>query len=123
MRRLVMIFLLVLMPLQLSWAAMSAYCLHKTDSGSSAQQGDEHQHKHAHLMTDASQQEHSDSHATGSADADSGVCHAGHGTAIFDSGPLPAVSVSSETYSAYQIQVPSPPALPLPERPNWADLA
>jgi hypothetical protein len=29
----------------------------------------------------------------------------------------------SETYTAYQIQVPSPPHLPLPERPNWTALA
>jgi hypothetical protein len=120
MRRLVMIFLLVLVPLQLSWAALSAYCPHET--ASLARQAGEHHHKHAHL-TDAGQQDHSDPHATGSVDADSGVCHAGHGTAIFGAGRLPAVSVLSETYSAYQIQVPSPPSLPLPERPNWTAFA
>jgi hypothetical protein len=92
MRRLVMIILLVLMPLQFSWAAWGAYCPHET--GSSARQADDHNHKHAHL-TDADQENHSDPHATGSVDADSGLCHAGHGTAIFGSGQLPAVSVLS----------------------------
>jgi cytochrome c553 len=120
MRRLVTIFLLVLMPMQLSWAALSAYCPHET--GLSVRQVDDHNHKHAPLAA-ADQEDLSDPHASGSADADSGVCHAGHGTALFGSRRQPAVSVSSETYTAYQIEVPSPPHLPLPERPNWADLA
>ena len=118
MRRLVTIFLLVLMPMQLSWAALSVYCPHET--GSPAQQVENHHHQH---QTAAIQEDGGDPHATGNVNADSGACHAGHITALFGSGRLPAVSVSSETYTAYQIQVPSPPHLPVPERPNWADLA
>lgn len=118
MRRLVTIFLLVLMPMQLTWAALSVYCPHET--GSPARQVDAHDHQH---QADADQEDRSDPHATGNVNADSGSCHAGHITALFGSGRLPAVSVSSETYTAYQIQVPSPPHLSLPERPNWAGLA
>jgi hypothetical protein len=118
MRFLVMIVLLVLMPMQLTWAALSVYCPHET--GSSAPQIKNHEHQH---QTAANLDDGGDPHATGSADADAGACHAGHITALFGSGHLLAVSVSSETYTAHQIQVPSPPLLSLPERPNWAALA
>ena len=120
MRRLVMIFLLVLMPMQFTWAALSVYCPHET--GAPERQVDEHNHQHHH-EAGADQEDRNDPHATGNVDADPGACHAGQGAVIFGSGYLPAVSVSSETYSAYQSRVPFPPHLSLPERPNWADLA
>ena len=118
MRFLVMIVLLVLMPMQFTWAALSVYCPHETSSP--AQQVENHDHQH---QTSADLEDGGDPHATGNVNADSGACHAGHGTALFGSQRLPAVSVSSEIYTTYQIQVPSPPHLPVPERPNWADLA
>lgn len=120
MRSLVMIFLLVLMPMQFTWAALSVYCPHET--GASERQVDEHNHQHQH-EAGADQEDRNDPHATGNVDADPGACHSGQGAVILGSGRLPAVSVSSDTYTAYQSRVPSPPYLPLPERPNWTDLA
>lgn len=117
MNRWLTILLLVLLPLQLSWAAGSVYCLHET--GSAIQHFGHHKHQH---QADTKDTDGSSPTANGSIDADCGICHAGCASAIFESLSLPTVSMSSDVYSGHQFRLSS--HLPsLPERPNWADLA
>jgi hypothetical protein len=50
MRNLVVIFLLIFMPLQLSWVAVTSYCQHET--GAAAKHFGHHTHKHIDKMPD-----------------------------------------------------------------------
>ncbi|MDW5441515.1 hypothetical protein [Polaromonas sp. SM01] len=118
MRRWLIVLLFVFVPLQLSWAAVSAYCQHET--GSAAQHVGHHQHQH---QADPDQGDSSKPTSTVGMDADCGACHAGGSTAIFGSAPLPALGVPSGARIAHQIRTSPPPPPSLPERPNWADLA
>lgn len=117
MRRWLTIFLLVFLPLQLSWAAGSVYCQHET--GSAAQHFGHHEHQHT---VDAERADNSSSKANGSIDADCGTCHAGCSTAIFEPLSVLTVGVTSDMHTGHQFRTSSPPPS-LPERPNWADLA
>lgn len=72
--RYVLIFLLMLLPLQFSWAAMAAYCSHETASSTS--------HVGHHQSTDATkadqpgqQDQSAAGKLAGDNDADCGVCH------------------------------------------------
>jgi flagellar capping protein FliD len=47
MRRFLLIFLVVMMPLQLSWAAVSSYCQHESGTASKHFGHHEHQHQQA----------------------------------------------------------------------------
>ncbi len=106
------------MPLQLSWAAVSAYCEHET--GAAAQHVGHHDHQH---KADADREYGGNLKAMGGMDADCGTCHAGSTTVIFGSVYLPTLNLSSDTHIGHQIRTSSPPPPSLPERPNWADLA
>ena len=108
MRRWLTIFLLVFMPLQLSWAAQHF--------GHHA-----HQHK-ADVDVDVERADNSSPKANGGIDADCGTCHAGCSTAIFESVSMLTLGVASDLHTGRQFRISShPPSLP--ERPNWADLA
>ena len=50
MRRLVLLFLILILPLQWSWAAVASVCLHET--GSAAQHLGHHDHEHAAVLDD-----------------------------------------------------------------------
>lgn len=117
MNRWLTILLLVLLPLQLSWAAGSVYCQHET--GCTVQHFGHHEHQH---QADAGDVNNSSPTANGAIDADCGTCHAGFATPIFESVSLSMVSLSSDRHNGHQFRLSShPPSLP--ERPNWADLA
>lgn len=117
MRRWFTIFLLVFMPLQLSWAAGSVYCQHET--GSAAQHFGHHEHQHT---ADVERADNSSPKANGGIDADCGTCHAGCSTAIFESVSMLTLGVASDLHTGHQFRISShPPSLP--ERPNWVDLA
>lgn len=118
MRRCLIVLLFVLVPLQLSWAAVSAYCQHET--GSAAQHVGHHQHQH---QADTDEADRSLPTKTAGMDADCGACHAGSASAIFGSVRLPALGVPSGARIGHQIRNSSSPPPSLPERPNWADLA
>ena len=114
MNRWLTIFLLVLLPLQLSWAAGAVYCQHETASTASHFGHHVHQHKAGADSSNPS--------ANGAIDTDCGTCHAGCASAIFEPVSLPTVTMSSDMHSGYPFRFSShPPSLP--ERPNWADLA
>ncbi len=117
MRRWLTIFLLLLLPMQLSWAVGTAYCKH--EAGAAAQHIGHHEHQHVAEDEDASS---STVNANGIADADCGTCHAGCTSAIVDSMSLPAILLSSDIHSSRHVRI-SSHTPSLPERPNWADLA
>lgn len=118
-RRWLTILLLVFLPLQFSWAALSAHSHHL--AAATAQDVGHHarQHKLA-----ADREGSGDLTVAGDTDADSGACHAqGCAGAIFGAVPWSTVSASSGTRIGYQVRLPPPPPTSLPERPNWTDLA
>ena len=121
MRRWFLIFLVVLLPVQLSWAAVASYCQH--ESGTTAQHLGHHEHQHeAGAAPSNDGDPHSKSKAAGTVDLDCGTCHAGTCSAMVQSLNLVMVKLPSETHSATALRLSSRPAS-LPERPNWADLA
>ncbi|WP_416221439.1 cation efflux protein, CzcI family [Rhodoferax sp.] len=116
MRRWLLVFLLVLLPLQLTWAAVSTYCQH--ESMPSVQHIGHHAHKHATVTTDND----------GSAGVDGvsvenecGVCHANCSVAFQSSsktlrlttGPV-RIHANAAMYLAHYQD--------LPERPQWVSL-
>lgn len=111
MRRWLTIFLLLLLPMQLSWAVGTAYCKHET--GAAAQHFGHHEHQHKAYAGDSAQK------SKVAIDADCGTCHAGCATVILDSTSLPSVLVSADIHLGHQFHSSSPPPS-LPERPNWA---
>lgn len=112
-RRWLTILLLLFLPLQFSWSAVSAYGQHEA----APTEQDVGRHHHPHKLA-------ADQDGGGHMDADSGACHAqGCAGAIFGSVPLSTLSASSDTHIGYQARVLPPPPTSLPERPNWADLA
>ncbi|WP_082367864.1 hypothetical protein [Piscinibacter sakaiensis] len=123
MRRWLAILLLVLLPTQMSWAAVADYCAHET--GAAADHVGHHDHTdhgHAPATVDVSDQSGADEGAASTPDADCGHCHgqctgmlASLATATHDratSAPTPAGDAPCAAHAAAQ-----------PERPQWARLA
>ena len=113
MKKLLLIFLLALFPLQASWAAVAVYCQH--EAGQAAKHFGHHDHKHEASSADKSDPS---GKAAAGLDLDCASCNAGHVQ------PLMAQTASLPTASA------PPPALwrslsyrsiaaSLPEKPNW----
>lgn len=117
MRRLFAIFLLVFLPLQLSWAAMGVYCQHET--GAAAQHFGHHDHQH---NADASQSDQADPKTSGGIDNDCGTCHAGCCAAVFGESRISASAYASAVVDDYRHSLNTSPHYP-PERPNWTPLA
>ncbi len=72
MKRLLTILLLVLIPLQVTWAAVGVYCQHESDMVT--QHIGHHTHEH---KSDSSSTDKSDSTSKSVFDNDCGTCHAG----------------------------------------------
>jgi hypothetical protein len=114
MRRWFLVFLLVLLPLQLTWAAVSTYCQH--ESNSSTQHLGHHVHKHSGVPSDGA------AILDGvSVENDCGVCHANCSVAFQSTSqtlPLNAepvrVGANAALYLTYHQD--------LPERPQWFSL-
>jgi hypothetical protein len=123
MRRRLAILLLVLLPTQMSWAAVADYCAH--ESGAAADHVGHHDHAdhgHATATADVSEQSGADEGAPSTPDPDCGHCHgqcAGMlvslATPMHDratAAPTPAGDVPCAAHAAAQ-----------PERPQWARFA
>ncbi|MDQ3261852.1 MAG: hypothetical protein M3Q00_13935 [Pseudomonadota bacterium] len=118
-RRLAVVFLLLLVPLQLSWAAVTAYCEHETKAAS--HHIGHHEHKHQ-----ADQSNTHDDPASGSKssnfDADCGICHAGCSMALCG-------EIAAADFAGTNVVFARPPTFHLtlisskPERPKWLGLA
>ena len=112
-KRIIFIFLLLLLPSQAVWAAASTYCQH--ERGAAAKHFGHHVHQHQ-LQADDSP---ATGKAPGSLDLDCSACHLG----------APAVPVTSQGLTLVESQsllAPHPPGgVPTtyrdrPERPNWS---
>jgi len=118
MRRLLLLFLLVFMPLQSIWAAASPYCGH--EAAPQASHFGHHVHEH---HGDEGADHSAPGGAAGTAsDMD---CHACHGA---DSGVAHSASAQAIVVAVAQppgqIEPAWPPApLARPERPNWPAFA
>jgi len=121
MRRLLTILLLLVLPLQFSWAAAAAYCQHGGASDRQAHMG-HHEHRHvADSAPDADPQAHAgmaDAGQQQGVDDDCAFCHFGCGKTV---GTTP-VQFAAVGRPAFAPDVAAPPASPRPsriERPNW----
>ena len=123
MRRWFAILLLVLLPLQFSWAAVASYCGHERDA--QAQHLGHHAHEHhADAVADpgADGSAGQSGKALGSNDLDCGQCHGCCAGIALPAGGLPRVLPASHPVAPAEAiartLAPSPP-----ERPQWAALA
>lgn len=116
MRSWLVVFLLIWMPLQFSWAAMGATCQH--ERGSDASHAGHHLHEHR-SQSDA---DGATSQASANvADADCGTCHAG--CSIAASGAQAGVAASTAGLWALDSSAqPRSAPFDLPERPQWPAL-
>lgn len=114
MRSLLVVLWLVLMPLQLSWAAMGDYCLH--ERGSAASHLGHHAHEHLNQSDVSGTASQTPSNL---GDADCGTCHAGCAFAALDA-QIGWVVPSSGIWVAGNSAQPSSIPFDLPERPNWS---
>ncbi len=116
MRKCLAIFLLVFMPLQLSWAAVASYCQHET--GASAKHFGHHDHQHKA----ADGRDAAPDAKTGGGDPDCASCHAGCSSALLGEVALQPMFSSSLDIADYWARLTSPPFERL-ERPQWRALA
>lgn len=119
-RRLLAIVLLVLLPLQFSWAAVASYCEHETSVDDGHLGHHEHPH-HRDAAPDADSDRTADSTA-GTIDVDCGHCH-GHCTGLLalPDGVPGGLTTAPPRASADEAGGAHAPARP--ERPQWAVLA
>ena len=126
MRHWLLIFFVVLLPMQLSWAAVASYCQHESGTATTSQHVGHHEHQHdadaASAGTDLPDTSVRPTTATGAVDVDCGTCHSGCCSAMLQSPFLVMAKLPSETHSAFALRLTSQPAS-LPDRPNWAHLA
>ena len=118
MRRLLLVFLLVLMSLQTVWSAAAAYCAH--EQAPAAAHFGHHAHEHeGHASTDDANG--ASTHAginLAAADLDCHTCH-GSGTVLFAHTVAPAaLALCAHPLPLVAAQLPAPLS-PRPERPNW----
>lgn len=119
MKKLVLLLLLFVLPLQMSWAAASAYCLH--EEGKAAQHLGHHSHQHKASAGDEPQPDAAgkDLKAKAKAHSDCNVCHGighawlppGASMPVFDMASL-AIDTSSFLYVSH---IPDGP-----KRPDWS---
>lgn len=112
MKRLVIVFLLVFLPLQMSWGAVTAYCEH--EQGTSAQHFGHHAHQHKSTADSAKQSKDSKLKL----DPDCAFCHhgwvklaCGH---VFIPAPVAHRDHVIHDVSKYDSYIPDGP-----QRPNW----
>lgn len=117
MRFWLLAFLIVLIPLQVSTAAVGHVCQHETIA--SVTHWGHHIHQHE---TSAQFESHADIGKAVAADMDCGACHAGCALAI--PGAVGFVNIeTSPTFSAVEHVRPGPAPMDVPDRPQWRALA
>jgi hypothetical protein len=118
MRRLIALFLLLVLTLQAPWAVAAAYCQH--ESAPEAHHFGHHEHVHAQAQAaDATLQGSADAEAADSAaDLDCPACHACCAALSLHSPGVAPVSTGSQPPGLDQRLLPAPPPTPL-ERPDW----
>lgn len=112
MRRCLAILVLMLMPFQLGWAAVSAYCLHEAEAGAS------HLGHHAHQHS--SETEPAPDGGLAGGDFDCGFCHAAFVPALPGGGASPALFDPTTVFLIDPVSLPPSVQAAEPERPKWA---
>lgn len=118
MRRWIAVLLMMFLPLQFTWAAVSAYCAH--ESGAAARHFGHHDHQHADTLEGAAPGPTSP--GMGSADPDCGACHLGCMALVQRALPIDLAPASLADAGARRSASPLPPSC-RPERPKWLSLA
>lgn len=127
MRSRLLCLLLVLMPLQLCWAAVAGYC--KAGGPSSALVA-LHCCDHGQLRSHAQASEPADGETKGldvprigdmTADADCGTCHS-QGADALQARRVPMPSIGLERFAIGSAPLSSPAPASRPERPQWRAL-
>ena len=128
MRRLLLVFLLVLIPMQTLWSAAANYCQHEIprsgnhDMGSSAHFGHHlHLHSPSHEDIGSAHGMGGGIHAT-TPDLDCHTCHSSSTALFAPSATLPVLAPHAPSMLWVALALPAPD-LPRPERPNWYRLA
>ncbi|EXI67274.1 MAG: Cation efflux system protein CzcI [Candidatus Accumulibacter adjunctus] len=116
MRRWLTILLLSVLPLQFVWAAVAGYCQH--DSGETVKHFGHHEHKHD-VPEDAEQGADDGQLPLADFDGDCTDCHASCAVAPSAAVALPVIPVLSFAIP-WASQLPAPPPLTQPDRPNWS---
>lgn len=113
-RRLLILLFAVLLPLQLAWGAVSAYCQH--ESGATAKHLGHHEHVHKVNGKKAVD-------LKVAPDNDCGTCHGAGATALV--GPQAALPTLPAVTTPRTERSRAPPSLPPegPYRPQWPRLA
>ena len=113
MRRWLLIFLMAVLPLQLSWVAVSVYSMHQTDA--TANHIGHHDHRHS---ADAGGTVASDPAKSGGGDTDCGACHAGCCLMPLDITQILPLFAAADNSLGHRALYPTL-ALDRPDRPNW----
>jgi hypothetical protein len=111
MKRLFLIFLLAMLPLQMSWAVVSEYCEH--ESGKAAQHVGHHEHKH-----DASGDKQPSKGKLGNGDPDCDYCHHCCANIIAEAHPALVLPFDAVEF-AFELPRYNSPVPDGPSRPNW----
>ena len=122
MRRLLLVFLSILLPLQFSWAGAAAYCAHESADQPAAMTSHFGHHSHEHKAD-----QHDAGKTAGKAaklpDADCTACHFPGSHGLFGELHLPGdYRYVTLRYAPRQYAFGSIPA-PVPDRPQWPHLA
>jgi hypothetical protein len=115
MRRFVLFLVVVLLPLQFAWGAVTAYCEHETGAASTHFGHHEHVHK-------AGQGKQADAKG-GAQDNDCGTCHAAGLPVLLTTSAGALANFVGQAPDLVLVEHPTSPALERPERPQWARLA
>ncbi len=116
-RRALCVFLLLLLPLQFGWAAVSSICAHESDRQSRHLGHHDHEHQ-----ADSSELPDPERAAQPGADGDCGPCHSMSSTAVLGGYALIMLAGGASLPADSPITFPSAPTAP-PERPDWTGLA
>lgn len=122
MRRCFAVLLLVLLPLQFSWAAVANYCGHETGAAADHLGHHDHaSHDHGREVAGPGDQDNTDSPSSSESSFDCGHCH-GHCVGMIDavSSLEPQVPGSSPPRLGDSTLAEHAPAQP--ERPQWVPL-
>lgn len=117
MNRLILIFVMLLLPLQASWAAVTEYCMHET--GAATQHFGHHFHKHHASAGDSSGDS---SRGIAGTDKDCGMCHISINL-IPSTASMPSLEICPQADGVPRQDGYSSFVSRGPERPNWASFA
>lgn len=118
MRRWLTILLLVLLPVQLSWAAAGSYCRH--EGGPSARHIGHHDHQHQSGKLNAGQEDRADKNlSAGQLDDDCGVCQLSSVQPVLPTHAV-AFAVSSELFTPLGLRLFESHIADLSPRPDRA---